>query len=88
MLVSYSVQGFQLYFVEKTGASYVYPICPETEVVFPFILRLKLGTLSSKEIAFTMLKKLHQVGAKVYMKSILNAYQITLRKTLKMCHGI
>lgn len=66
----------------------MYSICPEAEVVFPFILRLKLETLSSKEIIFTMLKKLHKILAKHYMKHISNTYQVTLRKTLKMCHGI
>lgn len=41
----------------KAEEGYVRPICPEAEVVFPFVLRLKVGTLSSKEIAFAMLKK-------------------------------
>jgi hypothetical protein len=46
-------------------------------------LRLKLKELVNKKIAFAVLKKLNQGAEKVYMKSIPNCYQKTLRETSK-----
>lgn len=42
-----------------------------------FILKLKLEFSLSKEIAFAILKKLYQVVAEGYIKSIWNGYQNT-----------
>lgn len=59
---------------ENDRDRYVYSLCPETGR--SFILRLKSETLLSKETALTMLKKLHQVATKLYIKWISNPYQV------------
>lgn len=65
----YNGQGFELFLVGGRHNS-VYSIFLEAEQVLPFILRLKTETLLSNEIVLAILKKIHQVEAKVYLESI------------------
>lgn len=66
---------------ENDRDRYVTSLCPETGR--SFILRLKSETLLSKDTALTILKKLHQVATKLYIKWISNPYQVVWRNTLK-----
>ena len=73
---------------QNNRGKYGYPTFPIAQVVLPFILRLKLETSSSKEIALNYAedttssksKRTHQINFKYLANN--------LRKTLKMCYGI